>query len=493
MNSTMTARLRIVGRTLDPTADWSRLRGKALYSGLAEVLGKPEERNAYLVLAVLRAAIPTVERVRAFTRAWQISGVEPVMRRVVASQRATPGRRAHVTVSSGVLVDVTDTSTSDFVTGIQRVARETITRWSLDHDITLVRWVRGASILRELNDDERARVVGATGSQTAETREVIVPFGSTFVLPEIAVDRARADRVRTVALFGSARSVAVGFDCIPVTTAETAGDSMPGAFSRYLSALAPFSAIAAISGSSAQEFFGWKRMLAGAGLSGPDIVDLSLPFESGSATAEQIETVRRQLGLVGERIVLSVGSHEPRKNHLNLLHAAELCWRAGHEFTLVFAGGNAWKSERFFETADELRRHGRRIVMLTGVEDVVIWSLYSMATVSVFCSLNEGFGLPVVESLASGTPVITSDFGSMRELGEGHGALTVDPRSPADLATALDRIFSDESLYGRLLAETGTLPHSTWEDYARRLWGRVETPASPSTAPDDPPRKSRTR
>jgi glycosyltransferase involved in cell wall biosynthesis len=111
----------------------------------------------------------------------------------------------------------------------------------------------------------------------------------------------------------------------------------------------------------------------------------------------------------------------------------------------------------------------------------------------VFCSLNEGFGLPVVESLASGTPVITSDFGSMRELGEGHGALTVDPRSPAGLAKALDRIFSDESLYRRLVAETATLLRSTWQDYARQLWSRVEVPGVLPTASDDPPRKSRTR
>jgi glycosyltransferase involved in cell wall biosynthesis len=490
---TTTDRLRTIGATLDPAVAWDELRGGSLYSRLAEALGKPQERNSYLVLAVLRAEIPTPERVQGFTRSWQLEGVEAVMKRVIARRRLVSVARAQVTVRSGVLVDVTDTSTSDFVTGIQRVARETIRRWNPDHDITMVRWRRGSGILRELDGEEKARVVGGAAVPARRPRELIVPFGATFVLPEIAVDRVRADRIRAIALFGSARSIAVGFDCIPVTTAETAGEEMPGAFSRYLSALAPFSEIAAISGSSAQEFRGWKRMLVGAGISGPEIVELSLPFEAGSATAQQIESVRSQLGLHDERIVLSVGSHEPRKNHLNLLHAAELSWRAGHEFTLVFAGGNAWKSERFFDVAEELRRRGRRIVMLTGVDDVVIWSLYSIATVSVFCSLNEGFGLPVVESLASGTPVITSDYGSMRELGEGHGALTVDPRSPAALAKALDRIFSEESLYGRLLAETATLPRSTWQDYARQLWRRVEVAGVPPTASDDPPRKSRTR
>jgi glycosyltransferase involved in cell wall biosynthesis len=488
-----TIRLRTIGAAVDASTDWNALRGRVLLSRLAESLGRPDARSSYLVLAVLNAAIPTTERVISFTRAWQLEGVEHIIGHLVARRRLLPRSRVTVTVSSEVLVDLTDTSTSDFVTGIQRVARTTLAEWGRDHDIRMVRWERGAHILRALNSTERARVDGAGGRPHRIGREVIVPYRATYILPEIAVEAARADRIRAIALYGSERSLAIGFDCIPVTTAETAGESMPGAFSRYLSALAPFSAIAAISGSSAREFRGWKRMIGGAGLSGPDILEVSLPFEAGTASAEQIEAVRQQLGLGEEPIVLSVGSHEPRKNHLNLLHAAELAWRAGHEFTLVFAGGNAWKSDRFFAFADELRERGRRIVLLSGADDIVIWSLYAMARVSVFCSLNEGFGLPVAESLASGTPVITSDFGSMRELGEGHGALTVDPRSPAALANALDRIFSDESLYGRLLAETATLPRSTWKDYARQLWSHVETPGAQPQAASDSPRKSRTR
>jgi glycosyltransferase involved in cell wall biosynthesis len=438
-------------------------------------MGVPDERHAFLALAVLRGSIPTTQQVRAFTRRWQVEGVGPAIRRLAGRRRATTWLQPSVRVASGVLVDVTDTSTSDFVTGIQRVARETVTRWNRNHDITLVRWEKDGRILRELESEERDRVIGAEPLSGGSAREVIVPFNATFVLPEIAVDRERADRIRSVAQFGCAESVAIGFDCIPITTAETAGEKMPGAFSRYLSALAPFTVIAAISASSAREFAGWKDMLGGAGLAGPEIRVLALPVQAGTASAENVEQVRAQLGLGSDPVVLAVGSHEPRKNHLNVLHAAELCWRTGSEFTLVFAGGNAWKSERFFAAAEELRRRGRRIILLSGVDDSVIWSLYAIARVSVFCSLNEGFGLPLAESLVNRTPAITSNFGSMRELGDGHGALTVDPRKPADIANAMNRILSDRSLHARLVTETATLPRSTWDDYARQLWSILES------------------
>lgn len=251
---------------------------------------------------------------------------------------------------------------------------------------------------------------------------------------------------------------------------------MPGAFSKYLSMLARFDAIAPISSASAHEYKGWRRMLSGAGLVGPDIREISLPFAAGTFDEAHARKTRSQLGLDDTRIVLSVGSHEPRKNHLNLLHAAEIAWRAGEEFSLVLVGGNAWDTDRFDQMVVKLRRAGRRIVQLSGVEDEVIWDLYGLAEFSVFCSLNEGFGLPVVESLSIGTPVITSDFGSMRELGEGRGALLVNPRDVDQLAAGMINLLSNEAELKALTEMTSNLPVSSWQTYADELWDFASAP-----------------
>ena len=214
-------------------------------------------------------------------------------------------------------------------------------------------------------------------------------------------------------------------------------------------------------------------MLSAAGVAGPDVQEVELPFGSGNVTAESIQSVKSQLALGETPVVLAIGSHEPRKNHLRLLVAAELRWRAGDDFTLVMVGGNSWDAAKFERMVIRLRAAGRRIVTLSNASDEIVWSLYHLARFSVFCSLNEGFGLPVVESLSAGTPVLTSNFGSMRELGEGYGARLVNPHDINDMADAIGTLLGDDDVLDALRHETALLPARTWEDYATQLWRLV--------------------
>jgi glycosyltransferase involved in cell wall biosynthesis len=96
----------------------------------------------------------------------------------------------------------------------------------------------------------------------------------------------------------------------------------------------------------------------------------------------------------------------------------------------------------------------------------------------IFPSLNEGFGLPVAESLASGTPVITSDHGSMREIAVAGGALLVDPRDDLDITGALRALLTDDELHARLSAQARALPHRSWDSYAAELWQYLVTDVS---------------
>ena len=115
----------------------------------------------------------------------------------------------------------------------------------------------------------------------------------------------------------------------------------------YLATVAHTERVAAISEAAAREFRGWRHMLEGAGLAGPDITAVPLPVESPPPSDVAMEMAREQLAVVGMPMVLVVGSHEPRKNHRAVLHAAELLWRDGLTFSLLFVGGNSWNSERF--------------------------------------------------------------------------------------------------------------------------------------------------
>jgi glycosyltransferase involved in cell wall biosynthesis len=452
-----------------------RLEGDGPLSieGLAAAIGQPTDTSAYLILGVLSGKIPKENEILTFMREWRASNLRAVIADIPRRRRA---QRDPVQIVSGVVVDVTDTARTLFTTGIQRVARETLSRWSTYQAMELIVWDkrRQAFVRADSVEAGLASLQTVAASQPA----IIIPFRCSFFLPEIAVDVQRASALRSIAAHSGSSTVAVGFDCIPITTAETAGPGMPGAFSRYLSTLARFNVVAPISEAAGAEFGGWRAMLAGAGLRGPEIDVVALPSSIDSDSTADPRGTRLTLGLGDGTIVLGVGSREPRKNHLNLLHASELNWQAGLDFTLVLVGGNAWETRRVDTLIKDLRRRGRKIITLAGVGDSVVWNLYALSRFTVFCSINEGFGLPVVESLSVGTPVLTSNFGSMKQLGDGKGALLVDPHDAQAMADRMSELLNDDDLLAKLVTQTGGAHGTTWDGYARHLHRLVTAEAT---------------
>ena len=176
-------------------------------------------------------------------------------------------------------------------------------------------------------------------------------------------------------------------------------------------------------------------------------------------------------------MVFVVGSHEPRKTHLTVLHAAELLWREGHKFSLTFMGGNSWNSQTFQATLSALPGAGRPVESISAASDDLLWGGYRVARFTVFPSLNEGFGLPLAESLACGTPAVTSDYGSMREIVElGGGALLVDPRDDHSVADGMRALLTDDTLLEMLRDQALSRPRRTWDMYAQETWELFTAP-----------------
>jgi glycosyltransferase involved in cell wall biosynthesis len=104
------------------------------------------------------------------------------------------------------------------------------------------------------------------------------------------------------------------------------------------------------------------------------------------------------------------------------------------------------------------------------VTDTELWALYREARFSVFVSLHEGFGLPVAESLALGTPALTSNYGSLAEIAEGGGCATVDPRSDDQVIAGMRKLLTDDKVIATLRAQAAGRPVRGWDEYARELW-----------------------
>ncbi|MCK4504465.1 MAG: glycosyltransferase family 4 protein [Candidatus Aegiribacteria sp.] len=163
-----------------------------------------------------------------------------------------------------------------------------------------------------------------------------------------------------------------------------------------------------------------------------------------------LEKVRKRFSLP-ERFFLFLGTLEPRKNLTGLLDAFYSVADSIPQ-SLVISGGTGWKTGHIFEKLQKGVSEGK--VFLTGhIDRADVQALLSMAEFFVYPSLYEGFGLPVLESMACGTPVITSSVSSMPEIA-GKAALLIDPVSKDSIAEAI-RMLALDSIRRKEFSEKG--------------------------------------
>ncbi len=154
--------------------------------------------------------------------------------------------------------------------------------------------------------------------------------------------------------------------------------------------------------------------------------------------ADEIAPVRQRLGLPAT-FLLFVGTLEPRKNLPRVLEALAYLKTS---VPLVIAGRKGWLYEDIFTTLERLHLH-KRVHFLDYVRDEDLPALYNLAQVFVYPSLYEGFGLPVAEAMACGTPVVTSGRASLPEVA-GDAAVMVDPLDSADIAHGIEQAMTDD-------------------------------------------------
>ncbi len=179
----------------------------------------------------------------------------------------------------------------------------------------------------------------------------------------------------------------------------------------------------------------------------------------------QLDAVRARYGLHSPYI-LYVGTIEPRKNISRLVQAFAQLKERGLTHKLAIVGQQGWNCAPIFA---EVERLGLKqdIIFAGYVPFEDLPALYSAAEMMAFPSLYEGFGLPVIEAMACGTPVVTSNSSSLAEVADGV-ALLVDPLCVDEIADALYRLHADPALRAEL-SERGLQRASqfTWEQSAR--------------------------
>lgn len=340
------------------------------------------------------------------------------------------------------------------------------------------------NILRALRDegidivptvDKEARsMIGTLGSTSARLREVFGRFYPPFVKPlgdalirYVSKRRISGNAFDIYHAAGleqmpplKARKVANLYDLtfvrfpelLPEDLARTARQDM----ARNLSEADRVIVNTAFIRSEAQEILGIRA-------EGIDVIPLAP--SAGYHVTDRTASRERIRGLTEKEYVLYVGTIEPRKN-LKTLMKAFAALRQRRDLDLVLAGGFGWKYEDILSSPADLGI--RDSVVFTGyIDEATMNDLYNCAAVFVYPSLYEGFGLPPLEAMSCGAPVIISDIPPLREVA-GDAALWFDTHDHDALARCIERVLTDSELR-RELAGRGLLRvrNFSWQRAAR--------------------------
>lgn len=184
--------------------------------------------------------------------------------------------------------------------------------------------------------------------------------------------------------------------------------------------------------------------------------------------ANVLMTTRMRYKIGTAPYIISVGTVQPRKNYGRLIQALAQLRAAGYEIDLVIAGGRGWLEDPIYETIKTTKMEAH-VHFIGFADEADLPALYSGAFCCAFPSLYEGFGLPVLEAMACGVPVVTSNVSSLPEVA-GDAAITVDPYDLDAIVAALKSLLDDYSLCeGYVQKGFERAKQFTWDKSAEHL------------------------
>lgn len=379
-----------------------------------------------------------------------------------------------------LLLDLSHTSHTPARTGIQRVARAL---WQhlgsaatpVTRDAFLGGW-------RALESWELENLRHTRGGAKRKAQWPVIPkwrgrvrriLGRTrhhvlkgefrgFIEPEIFAPHVARELPRVFAHVDGPR-VALFHDSIPLRFPELTPPRTVARFPLYLRELLQFDGIAAVSEESRDSLLGFWRWL---GVSNPPpVIALPLGVDAGSSNLSGFQNQE-----TGRRVVLCVGTLEGRKNHLALLEACEQLWARGVAFELRMIGHvNAETGGTALARLRALQAAGRPLRYDGPVADETIAEAYAGCAFTIYPSIAEGFGLPVIESLARGKPCVCSGRGALGEISRGGGCVPLEDVTAPALVAAIEHLLARPDELAALTSAARARVFKTWTDYAREL------------------------
>jgi glycosyltransferase involved in cell wall biosynthesis len=373
-----------------------------------------------------------------------------------------------------IFVVTSHTAKSDARSGVQAVVRGLLSGLSKKSaHFQAVRWAKWRKTLLPLNAKYSKRLVPNLGTIDSLRGRL---HGSWLLLPEViyhnqigaVIAYARAQQMRVAAIF---------YDAIPISHPELVRRKAVKYHADYMTGLCDVDLLIPLSQSAADEF---RLFVEKRGLPLPTI---HVCTSAGDLLGEERPPSKPDLPTQAVNI-LCVSTLEPRKNHKTLLEAFELASAAlsQPDLRLQLVGDRYEGADFVVDTVKAAMARNPNVIWHGKLTDDQLMNRYSECDFTIYPSVLEGFGLPIIQSLWNRRPCICANFGTMAETANGGGCLTVDVRDAAKLRDAILTLATRRDIRQKLVEEIERRHVKTWQEYATEICETLESSMAMSDA-----------
>ena len=375
-----------------------------------------------------------------------------------------------------IYIDVTSLTEVDFVTGIQRVVRNVILEMYkvIPQQLMLITYSMKRAAFLQLDIEQFVKYY--SGEKTDKKKmfttqkveleqlgqgDIFFDIDSVWNLPykrSVLLPQLKAQGVKLAVYV---------YDIIPITHPQFCYEETTFLFMNYIGAYLLYADIVITSTrSTLDEVFELKNKLG---------IDREIRGSFSWLGSDFVGEKKTNTGEVKDVVklatkspyILCVGTIEPRKNHVFLLDAFEKAlYKKG--INLVIAGKVGWNVEELMQRIQKSEYYNKQLFRLTGLDDNEIEYLYQNALALAFPTYNEGFGLPMVEALERGTPVLASDIPVLREVG-GEYCEYFSLEDEKEFVQKVCNYIEHEDEYQKIKDRVSTFTSFTWEETAKRI------------------------
>jgi glycosyltransferase involved in cell wall biosynthesis len=324
--------------------------------------------------------------------------------------------------------------------------------------------------------DWRTRRIKALGSRAAGSERALSSLISSekgaapwLIIPEISLGLAMSDLdpVQIGRAYGL-KTAALLHDLIPLKLSGDYGDDFLALFRRYVAMFAAADIIFTTTNYVANDL---RMRLGHVGSLIPDIATVPLPAQF--ADQKRCSSTKPPRAPGAPLRLLTVSTWEPRKNLPRLLRAIRQAQTQSASIELAVIGQRGHFPDYDAEV-EAIIADMPNVTICGSISDKDLLALYAHSHASVYPSVEEGFGLPIGESLWLATPCLCHNGSSMAEIAPGGGVLTVDMTDEAAITRVLVDLATKRDLLSDLTAETVARPLATWNDYAREVASKLQ-------------------